>query len=117
MKAQLVSKRGRYYHYMAEFDIQALNTLGLASTVMKRWAVGNVSEKRHTDETRSFTPLPFRAKVADIVNLLWKSAKAVTRNQTTFASSAPTDSSETPSDAFRVTNHLQPADSHDRYLA
>lgn len=67
--------RDRYYHYMAEFDREALSSLEIAKDVMKRWAAGNTTENPDGDRTGSPQPLPFRAKVADIVNLLWESAR------------------------------------------
>lgn len=87
---------------MAEFDSEALESLSLARTAIKSWAVGNVWESRQANDTRSPTPLPFRAKVADIVNLLWESATAATRKQPTFASDSHTEDQATLSDPFRV---------------
>jgi hypothetical protein len=95
-------KRGRYYHYMTEFDGEALESLSLARTTIKSWAVGNAWESRQANDTRSPTPLPFRAKVADIVNLLWESASAATRKQPRFASSSHAEDQETRYDPLRT---------------
>ncbi|GHJ84044.1 hypothetical protein NliqN6_0446 [Naganishia liquefaciens] len=66
----------QYYHYLHEQDSQALEMLDMAKTVMKNWAVGGEYDDLRGQDTRSPSPLPFRAKVADIVNLLWESATA-----------------------------------------
>lgn len=99
---------------MDEHDSQALETLDMAKTVMKKWAVGGESHDQRTHDTRSPTPLPFRAKVSDIVNLLWESASAATQQRPDFAFATSTSIDVEPcSQSFRMADFTQNEPGHD----
>lgn len=95
---------------MNEYDSQALEALDMAKTVMKKWAVGGEShdqQTQDTQDTQSPTPLPFRAKVSDIVNLLWQSASAATQQRPNFFATSTSIDEEPFSRSFRMADSTQ----------
>nr|XP_031857961.1 uncharacterized protein CI109_006673 [Kwoniella shandongensis]KAA5525033.1 hypothetical protein CI109_006673 [Kwoniella shandongensis] len=54
----------QYYHYTAERDTESLASLRLAKEVMNRWALGHNQAE----------PIATRAKIADIVNVIYQAA-------------------------------------------
>lgn len=60
----------RYYHAVSASGPESLDSLSIASSLMQRWSRGN--NNGHIKDK----PLAFRAKVADIVKLLYEAAVA-----------------------------------------
>ncbi|RSH89121.1 hypothetical protein EHS25_002787 [Saitozyma podzolica] len=58
------SALAQYYHYMIDGDTDSLRSLEVARETMDRWALGREGNQ----------PIPSRAKIADIVNVLYHAA-------------------------------------------